>query len=1593
MILKRGRQRMTEKESKIFSEYGFKISPSKISKFFSYNCNRQFIFNNFTRINAEGIPKDIPSKKGTENSITSEKKIGSDGFSAYVGNEWEKIIVSKLIKNKNIAVFDCYEKPDFSLIDIITNYCDSELKVPMYIYQSSFSVSEDSFLGIVSDAISQYKQKKDNIFSLTWSQVRPDLLVLEKDENGDVLVNVCDVKYARKAHLSHKFQVALYIMLMVQYMKEQCGSEASLWSTSGQSQSEFISPKGVKLCINNETGYVFSNRNEKKLSDEASLGFENMTYEELKNQMESFDTNTVSTFINDLFGERICEILSEASEIVNGYNGDADDIDEIKRHIGSNMTFCIGSNCDGCGYIENRQNVELCIELGEKEKSVQLYPNMSRRAQMFIKRLAKKYPELNLLSYEGIQALRYTGTKIERACINEMKGSISWSKYTNRLNKDNFCKLFFERKNGISPSVRIQNSPMEDYNQYLATGGDNIRENAFTNKKGKSEVEIISRVKELSMQIPVDQDIAVFMDINTGIDEDGNNICYSYAINIVINEERKSNNSWLMEFEESHLSHGCVSKKFSDEERLGEKFIDEVYSIIFDVSSYNSGRTEGQKLTLQAYVFDSKEYNTIYDYLIRKYQEIQRDSQFDLDMREQLEKIEAILFWIQGDQIITNLAEHPYHVFDIPIAIILDELKKLYEIPAYVVTNLWNIIACIDDRNLEMTRYLFDAKKYFGYVLSDDIDIRKIYDDEGKLREDKNLEDYMLNRLIAQGLIITWMQNDKEQKKKLICRLVPFNRPTALQVNPYISKLVFEAMNEFYLDYCQKKSTIMRNPASVIAANQEMVVIMTAHEKKKGKRRYTAKIDKDVYTKKMFEAYLIINENNRQQLAQTLSFDSLMNDMPNGNVFVISNIWFSENTDAYGNRDIMTFECPSENNNPAITRKLEELVREKKECFIIEKPTAYTTVMLRSALYGLSTNEDVMKLFEPTMIYKASEELEMDGIDWIRPIRMRAENPEYSKINGNDFVDTQELAFNQLCLNNITLLQGPPGTGKTDYIGRSVATLVKSKLEEGTSSKFRILVSGFTHTSINNALRKIYDTLVSAGLIYEFTDENGVIMDTVKMFKDKGADNKKSQIDGINSIIDLPSDPQEWNEQVVLEASEREEIRKSVIQIVGATCWACCKTNGKINPNGINADFDLIIIDEASQLTVAQALTVMSYGKTDTTHYLIVGDNHQLPPIIRGDYSVIDGEKNIYGSIFDFYYEESKKLASDRSYLFSLSTEFRMNEALCAYSAKKIYNPQFIRNQRYTAYDFHNNPGVTNELAIKNQKLEYVDGWRDIVTDEWAREILDNDYPLTVIYLSGDDAIKKNETEVSIVVSLTDYLQNILVDKNGKKYFDVYEEELPKVETGIGLPISIARFWGTELQKAHIKYVNEHHDMVTIPDTAAFGILAPHHKHIHNITSKIQEGYTAKYPEECNTHYSRSKPYNNGTATVSRGRLLIDTVNKLQGQEREAVIMSYGVYDVEKAIAVGDFFYSYQRLNVALTRGKKKTILILTDTLSDKPIELLESSDDNLIKGISFLCDLDEYMKEESEDSENAEWSGSVDGVKMTVYKKKWVNC
>lgn len=197
----------------------------------------------------------------------------------------------------------------------------------------------------------------------------------------------------------------------------------------------------------------------------------------------------------------------------------------------------------------------------------------------------------------------------------------------------------------------------------------------------------------------------------------------------------------------------------------------------------------------------------------------------------------------------------------------------------------------------------------------------------------------------------------------------------------------------------------------------------------------------------------------------------------------------------------------------------------------------------------------------------------------------------------------------------VACIQGPPGTGKTRVLSL-IARLMVARGE-------RILMTSHTHMAINNALNKIH--------------EQGV--PTVKI----GGGAQRSGLD--ESVPTCPN-LAAWT------------ARPTNGYVVGATPFATCSTR----LDGF--DFDSIIFDEASQITMPLAIMAMRKGR----RFIFIGDQKQLPPIMLSR-SILSNESLVA-------FTALTSIKADNTVM--LNQTYRMNRWLAEWPSRTHYDGALI---------------------------------------------------------------------------------------------------------------------------------------------------------------------------------------------------------------------------------------------------------------------------------------------------------------------------
>jgi hypothetical protein len=457
--------------------------------------------------------------------------------------------------------------------------------------------------------------------------------------------------------------------------------------------------------------------------------------------------------------------------------------------------------------------------------------------------------------------------------------------------------------------------------------------------------------------------------------------------------------------------------------------------------------------------------------------------------------------------------------------------------------------------------------------------------------------------------------------------------------------------------------------------------------------------------------------------------------------------------------------------------------------------------------------------------------------------------------NPNFLTDAQKRAFRGVPAAPLSLIWGPPGTGKTYMLGHLLLAYILAARQTGRP--VRILVTAFTHHAINNVLQKLAELLAA----YQM---DGPETSIVKIHGSHGPAADERLPAEVRRVPhkDLPG----------LMGGE------TTCLVAGSTVWGIY--NGmKSAGSPVQPWFDVVLIDEASQMKLPDALIAFSSSKPDGA-VILAGDDRQLPPIIHGEYPA--EHEHMLSSVFAFMRSRiEERTATEPDFeartIFQLEENFRMNEPLTAYPRDAIYNGHFHSQQ-------------TGIRIITRPQLPPA-------SDEPVDFMLHPDRPVVLCrYDAPISFTARNPLEADIVARLILRLSEIMLKP------------------------------GTD-------------EIVDAEYLAAQGIavLSPHRAQNSTIRGLLEQ---------------------HGFGRNGRPMPLVDTVDKLQGQERDVVIVSYGVADEEYAEAEAEFLLSSHRFNVATTRPRRKLIVLCSNAVLDVVPQdrdiLLESM---LLKQFRNYCD------------------------------------
>ncbi|PDV96709.1 bifunctional RecB family nuclease/DEAD/DEAH box helicase [Candidatus Chloroploca asiatica] len=396
------------------------------------------------------------------------------------------------------------------------------------------------------------------------------------------------------------------------------------------------------------------------------------------------------------------------------------------------------------------------------------------------------------------------------------------------------------------------------------------------------------------------------------------------------------------------------------------------------------------------------------------------------------------------------------------------------------------------------------------------------------------------------------------------------------------------------------------------------------------------------------------------------------------------------------------------------------------------------------------------------------------------------------KERGVSLNPSQWAAWEAALTRRLALIWGPPGTGKSQTLRAIIAGAVWDAHHH--RQPLRLLIASNNYTAIDNVLIGV-DTLLAQvipGQPYRLfriqsqynappaeLQKHPAIEPVIVKTKQAPAD-----VQNLQTLLDVPTG-------IVVVAGPPQQLHNLAIATKN-------KSKKETADRTQQRWFDLIIIDEASQLGVAEATLVVSKA-AEGASFVLAGDDKQLPPIQPA--TPPEGLEHVVGSVYN-YIRHHHQVAP-----LPLQINYRSCQTLVDFTKHAGYDPglrAYHEDLRLTLLA----PGFPTAQPAAWPKALY---W----TPAWA-QLLDPQHPATCFIYEDDIAGQANAFEADAVAALLWLLygrldQQLTGERQGAAFAPL-----------TGKPADAQRFWDLTV-----------------------GVVTPHRAQMSKIVSRLQ----AIFPE------------------------------------------------------------------------------------------------------------------------------------------------
>ncbi len=329
----------------------------------------------------------------------------------------------------------------------------------------------------------------------------------------------------------------------------------------------------------------------------------------------------------------------------------------------------------------------------------------------------------------------------------------------------------------------------------------------------------------------------------------------------------------------------------------------------------------------------------------------------------------------------------------------------------------------------------------------------------------------------------------------------------------------------------------------------------------------------------------------------------------------------------------------------------------------------------------------------------------------------RSRMPKVVFYNGTLNEYQQDAVKRAMAADDVALVHGPPGTGKT--------TVLVEIIRQHVSRGERVLATAPSNIAVDNILEKLLETglrvvrLGHPARTLESLRHGNLAAQT----EEEPLYRQVKELDALRERLihrksrmgraQLGYDERQAREREVgrlwREARDLEfEIQRRIV----ASANVVLGTHAGISKRFVKGDFDLVVLDEASQAAEPLSWVPLIMAKKA----VFAGDAHQLPPTI---YSKEAAEGGLAVTLFD---RLKDLLPSSVQTL--LRVQYRMHEDIMRFPSESFYDGQLIADESVAQHVADELPGVAS-TPLTGKPVTYVDTAGAGFDEQW-NELLES---------------------------------------------------------------------------------------------------------------------------------------------------------------------------------------------------------------------------------------------------------------------------